>query len=103
MASKAFKAIAAGLEDAIAHARGKGRGRVRRVRVPDLDVAAVRGKLGLSQGDFAAAFGVSLGTLRNWEQGRRRPDGPARVLLAVIDRAPKTVLDVLGVGRKAAA
>jgi len=100
MARKAFDAIAAGLHDAIASARGEGgRGRIRRVRVPDVDVSAVRAKLGLSQEDFAAAFGVSLGTVRNWEQGRRQPEGPARALLVVIDKAPKTVMEALGVGR----
>ncbi len=100
MAGKAFDAIAAGLKDAIANARGeKGRGRVRRVRVPDVEVSAVRAKLGLSQADFAAAFGVSLGTVRNWEQGRRHPEGPARALLVVIDKAPKAVMDALGMAR----
>jgi putative transcriptional regulator len=100
MARKAFDAIAAGLHDAIAHARGgHDRGRIRRVRVPDVEVSAVRAKLGLSQADFAAAFGVSLGTVRNWEQGRRHPEGPARALLVVIDKAPKAVMEALGVGR----
>jgi putative transcriptional regulator len=46
----------------------------------------------MTQKDFALSFGVSLDTLRNWEQGRRHPEGPARVLLAVIERDPKTVL-----------
>jgi putative transcriptional regulator len=101
MARKAFDAIAAGLRDAIASARKEdGHGQVRRVRVPDVDVGAVRAKLGLSQQDFAAAFGVSLGTVRNWEQGRRRSDGPARALLVVINKAPKAVMDALGVGRR---
>jgi putative transcriptional regulator len=99
MSRKAFEAIKAGLEDAIAYAQGdRTRGRERRVRVPDVDVGAVRAKLGLSQQDFAIAFGVSLGTVRNWEQGRRRPEGPARVLLTVINKAPKTVMDAIGVG-----
>jgi putative transcriptional regulator len=98
MAKKAFDAVAAGLGDAIASARGEdGRGRIRRVHVPDVKVRSIRAKLGLSQEDFAAAFGVSLGTVRNWEQGRRRPEGPARALLAVIDKAPKAVMDALGV------
>ena len=101
MTRKAFDAIAAGLHDAIKHARGEdSRGRVRRVRVPDVDVSAVRAKLNLSQADFAAAFGVSLGTVRNWEQGRRRPEGPARALLVVINKAPKTVMEALGVTRR---
>ena len=109
MGSKAFEAIKAGLDDAIAHLEGrKTAGRLRRVYVPDVDVAAMRAWLRLSQGDFAAAFGVRVATVRNWEQGRRRPEGPARVLLRVIDRAPKTVLQALGVapphhGRKKAA
>src|SRR5262245_30665376 len=104
MAKKAFEAIAAGLQDAIAHARGmSGRGKIRRVRVPEVDVRAVRTRLGLSQEEFAAAFGVRLGTVRNWEQGRRRPDGPARALLVVIDKAPRAVMDALGVGRHKAA
>ena len=100
MARKAFESISAGLRDAIASARGHDRrGRVRRVRVPDVDVGAVRAKLGLSQEDFAAAFGVSLGTVRNWEQGRRHPEGPARALLVLIDKAPKMVMEALGVRR----
>jgi putative transcriptional regulator len=65
MSRKAFQAIAEGLEDAIAFSKGaKTRGRVRKVRANDVDVAATRGKLGLSQEEFAAAFGVSLGTVR---------------------------------------
>jgi putative transcriptional regulator len=68
--------------------------------VPEVDVSRVRAKLRLSQEDFAAAFGVSLGTVRNWEQGRRHPEGPARALLAVIDKAPGAVMAALGVGRR---
>jgi putative transcriptional regulator len=105
MGSKAFEAIAAGLRDALAYARGDtSRGRPHRVYVPDIDVEHVRRRLGLSQVDFAAAFGVSLATVRNWEQGRRRPHGPARVLLVVIDKAPHVVLDAIGLkkGRRAA-
>lgn len=100
MGSKAFEAIKAGMEDAIAHLEGKNTGgRMHRVYVPDINVAAIRARLGLSQGDFAATFGVSAATVRNWEQGRRRPEGPARVLLAVINERPKAVKAALGVGR----
>jgi putative transcriptional regulator len=63
-----------------------------------VDVVATRGKLGLSQEQFAAAFGVSLGTVRNWEQGRRTPDGPALVLLTVIEKSPRAVLRALWPG-----
>ena len=70
--------------------------RVTRVEAPTVDVREVRRKLGLSQSAFAAKFGFQAGTLRNWEQGRTRPDGPARVLLAVIARHPEAVEDALG-------
>lgn len=100
MASKAFESIAAGLRDALAYARGdKTRARVRRVYVPDIDVESIRRRLGLSQSDFAIAFGVSVATVRNWEQGRRRPHGPARVLLVVIEKAPGVVLKAIGIER----
>jgi putative transcriptional regulator len=54
------------------------------VEVPDLDVAKVREKTGLSQDRFAGAFAINISMLRNWEQGRTRPGGAARVLLTVI-------------------
>ena len=60
------------------------------------DIAATRRRLGLSQTEFAAWFGISPGTLRNWEQGRRVPEGPARVLLRVIEREPEAVRRALG-------
>ena len=53
------------------------------------DIAATRRRLGLSQTEFAAWFGISPGTLRNWEQGRRVPEGPARVILRVSEREPE--------------
>jgi putative transcriptional regulator len=56
-----------------------------------LDVAAIRKRLHLSQGKFAARFGLSVATLRDWEQNRRRPDRIAATLLRVIDHAPETV------------
>jgi putative transcriptional regulator len=62
------------------------------VHLPEhIDVRAVHAKLGMSQHSFAAKFGVSISTVRNWEQGRRRPEGPARVLLTIIDREPEAV------------
>ena len=60
------------------------------------DIAATRRRLGLSQTEFAAWFGISPGTLRNWEQGRRVPEGPARVLLRVIEREPEAVRRAIG-------
>ena len=61
------------------------------VAIKTVDVAAVRKRLGMSQGVFARMFALSVGTIRDWEQGRSQPDGPARVLLQVIDREPKAV------------
>ena len=69
--------------------------RITTVQVPVIDVRAARKRLGLTQAAFAAKFGFQPATLRNWEQGRTRPDGPARVLLAVIDRHPEAVEDAL--------
>jgi len=86
-----------GLKDAIAYARGdKGRGQESVVYVPDhVDVRALRRRLGLTQERFAARYGFRLATVRDWEQGRRRPIGPARVLLYVIDREPEAVARAL--------
>ncbi len=59
------------------------------------DVKAIRTKLGKSQAEFALMIGVSVATLRNWEQGRRRPEGPALALLRVVSAAPKIVTRAL--------
>ncbi|HKN11464.1 MAG TPA: helix-turn-helix domain-containing protein, partial [Pseudomonadota bacterium] len=59
------------------------------------DVPAIRKELGLSQPEFAGFMGVSLGTLRNWEQERREPQGPARALLLVASKQPAAVLAAL--------
>ena len=101
------KRIAATTETEIArHARADGTatgdvdfkvglrtGRVRALR--PLDVATIRAKTGLSQDRFAKAFHISPHTLRNWEQGRRVPEGPARALLMAIDRDPQAVMRAL--------
>jgi putative transcriptional regulator len=59
------------------------------------DVKAVRASLGASQSEFALMIGVSVGTLQNWEQGRRTPDGPALALLRVAAKNPKAVAEAL--------
>ena len=56
----------------------------------------VRGRTGLTQTAFAAQIGVPVETVRNWEQGKRSPRGPARALLKVIDNAPEAAFAVLG-------
>jgi putative transcriptional regulator len=61
---------------------------------PKNDVVKVRGKLGLSQSRFAAVLGISADTLQNWEQGRRSPTGPAKVLLRIARKHPEVLLEV---------
>lgn len=94
--------IIAGLEEALAHARGEATNvRERVVRVPDsVDVRAIRKKLDLTQAEFAVRFGFSLAAVRHWEQGDRRPEGPARVLLSIIDKEPDVVRRALAIGER---
>ena len=89
--------IVDGLRQAISYAKGEpARVRVTHCNVPEnIDVKKLRERLGMSQPEFALRFGFSLGTLRQWEQGRRYPDGAARVLLTVIKYAPKAVQEAL--------
>jgi putative transcriptional regulator len=60
-----------------------------------VDVRALRRRLGMSQERFASSFHLSVGTVRDWEQGRSLPDRPARVLLKLIERNPRIVLETL--------
>ena len=95
--SQAFEKVMAGLEDAQAYLQGaRDRYEVRDITVSEPDVASIRGRTGLSQPAFARSIGVPLGTLKNWEQGRRRPEGPARVLLTLIEKRPSIVQEELG-------
>lgn len=59
------------------------------------DPKIIREKLGLSQTKFAKLLGISVGTLQNWEQGRRKPDGPAKILLNVAAKYPEAVLNTV--------
>ncbi|MBI4596249.1 MAG: helix-turn-helix domain-containing protein [Candidatus Tectomicrobia bacterium] len=64
----------------------------RSTEFPDSEVRSIREQYGLSQDKFASLLGISVATLRNWEQGRRRPEGPARVLLRVAAEHPEAIL-----------
>lgn len=94
----AAERIMQGLGEALAHSKGDA--------MPDLilhipasvDVSAIRHRTGLSQAAFSRRIGVSPATLRNWEQGRRSPEGPARVLLAMLERNPRIVEETLEAG-----
>ena len=92
--SDAFDSIKAGLEQAIAHQANEPNEVVVHP-ISATDVKAVRAKVGMTQRQFAASLGISLGTLRHWEQGDRQPHGPARVLLNVLNRRPEAVLGAL--------
>ena len=59
------------------------------------DIAALRRFVGLTQARFAEAIGISVHTLRNWEQGRRRPEGPAIALLRIAARHPRIIRENL--------
>lgn len=86
-----FEGLMNGLREAGDFARtGKRKGG--RIHVPrEADAAAIRAKTGLSQAVFAREIGVSVATLRNWEQGHRTPEGPARVLLSLLGKDPQIV------------
>lgn len=93
----AFESIKKGLEEAKAFAKGQGANAiVHEIAIPEIDVSEIRAQTGLSQAEFARSIGVAKGTLLNWEHGRRTPNGPAQVLLALIARKPSVVQDLLG-------
>ena len=84
------------LKDAVAYKRGELKLKSYEINLPSAaDVPAIRAKLKLSQPAFAAFMGVSAGTLRNWEQQRREPQGPARALLQVASAQPQAVMAAL--------
>ena len=67
----------------------------RRFEFEPLNIKAIRAKLNQSQTEFALMIGVSVSTLQNWEQGRRKPEGPARALLRIVSQNPKVVVEAL--------
>lgn len=89
--------IVRGMREAVAYAKGAGDDvRETFVLTPaEVDVKAIRERLQLSQEAFARKFGFSVGSVRNWEQRHRRPEGPARTLLKVIETDPQAVLKAL--------
>lgn len=88
MVNEDFRGIVAGLDDAIAFAKGDaGRGRL----VAGPDVKAIRKSMRLSQAEFARTYRFPLGTVRDWEQRRRRPDTGSATLLRMIQADPAGV------------
>ena len=96
MKKKAFEQLMTGMKEVLANVKGEPKAlagaRVTRFPITQADVKRTRQRLGLSQEEFARGFCISLGTLRHWEQGLRKPEGPARVLLTLIDRDPQLVI-----------
>lgn len=94
MKKELFEELLASVKQAKAIEKGE----LRPARVfhvdPKTDIVRVRGKLGLSQSKFAAILGISENTLQNWEQGRRAPTGPAKVLLKIAASHPDVLLEV---------
>ena len=92
--NRAFTEISAGLKDAIAHAKAEP-SEVVIHESESIDVKGIRETTGMSQQRFCATFGISIGTLRHWEQGLRTPRGPARVLLKVVQKNPQAVIEAV--------
>ena len=96
MSRRVADGILRGLKQALAFAEGTADPSQYVVHIPsEIDVRAIRSRLGMTQQQFAVAFGFSVNTLRHWEQGRRVPEGPTRAYLLVIDREPKAVQKAL--------
>lgn len=98
MSKEVSDSIRRGLEQALAWAKGEADESTYRVHVPaEVDIKAIRNRLGFTQVEFARRFGFSVNTLRHWEQGLRRPEGSARAYLMVINKMPGAVQEALRV------
>ena len=94
MKDQLFDELVASLKEGGAILRGEASAS-RSFTIDQLDIKRVRERYNLTQCEFAALLGISVRTLRNWEQGRRVPVGPARVLLQVAAKHPEAVLDAV--------
>ena len=93
MKKELFDELLQSVKEAAAIERGRAKpSRTFEVKTAN-DVVRVRSRLGLSQNKFARLLGISENTLQNWEQGRRKPAGPAKVLLKVAARHPQVILE----------
>jgi putative transcriptional regulator len=96
MSKRAFDKIMTGLNEARTYLEGTADKRRYRVHVPEkIDVKKIRTRLGLSQETFAATYGFAVSAVRDWEQGRRRPERSARILLKIVENEPEAVTRAL--------
>ena len=94
MKKEEFEKLVASIKEAgDIQASRKAPSRVFEIKPPEIKI--VRENLNVSQNEFALMIGVSVRTLQNWEQGRRKPEGPAKALLRIASRNPSAVLDAL--------
>ncbi len=92
--SEYFESIKKGAEEALAWKQGKKTGaRVRQYTA--MDVAKIRKNANMTQKEFSESFSIPLSTLRQWEQGKRVPQGPAQALLRIIAHDSKTAIEAL--------
>ncbi len=92
MSKRAFEKVMAGLDDAIAYAKGD---ESRGLAHGPVDVKAIREANNMTQAAFAETFRLKLGALRDWEQGRRRPDTGSVTLLRMIEADPRAVREII--------
>jgi putative transcriptional regulator len=96
MTKRAFNKIMAGIDDARGYLDGSADKKRYRVHVPEkVDVKQIRTRLGLSQASFAATYGFAVSAVRDWEQGRRRPERSARILLKIVEQEPEAITRAL--------
>jgi putative transcriptional regulator len=96
MTKRAFDKIKTGLDSAKVYLDGTADKRKYRIHVPEtIDVRKIRARLGLSQEAFAETYGFALAAVRDWEQGRRRPERSARILLKIVEKEPEAVTRAL--------
>ncbi len=92
--SEYFKSIKKGAEEALAWKQGKKTGaRVRQYTA--MDVTEIRKNANMTQKEFSESFSIPLPTLRQWEQGKRVPQGPAQALLRIIAHDSETAIKAL--------
>ena len=89
-----YNDIKAGLNEALDYQAGKETG-AKTTQYADIDVKAIREKLGMSQNEFAIKFGLNMRSLQNWEQNRKHPVGASLTLLRVIEQNPEAVMQAV--------